>query len=146
GVKGAELEGRFALNERLNLNFAYSYWDAKIIQGDNPGNRPYLVPKQLASTWLDYTFPRSGKIGAVTLGGGLRYLGERYSDDANTMHVPGVFLTNVMARYQINDHNALQLNVNNLFDRKYASSISSDSAAIYYGNRRTILLTLKHSW
>ncbi|MGO7954800.1 TonB-dependent receptor domain-containing protein, partial [Rhizobium ruizarguesonis] len=30
GVRGIELEGKDAINDRLNLTLAYSYWDAEI--------------------------------------------------------------------------------------------------------------------
>lgn len=74
GVRGIELEGKAAINDRVNLTLAYSYWDAEIREDGtdgNIGNRPSRVPRHLASAWLDYTVPGDGKRGDLTLGGGI---------------------------------------------------------------------------
>ncbi len=66
GVRGVELEGKAALNDRVNLTLATdSYWDAEIREdgtGGNVGNRPQRVPRHLASAWLDYTIPGKGTV------------------------------------------------------------------------------------
>lgn len=48
GVRGIELEGKAAINDRVNLTLAYSCWDAEIREdgtGGNIGNRPSREPR-----------------------------------------------------------------------------------------------------
>ncbi|MFT4150000.1 MAG: TonB-dependent siderophore receptor [Paracoccaceae bacterium] len=144
-VKGAEIEGRVAMNDNLNLNFAYAYWDAEIVNGDYPGNRPLLTPKHTASVWADYTFDQ-GSLAGLRIGGGARLLGERYSDDANTVRIGSSVVFDIMASYQIAENTELGVNVSNLFDRQYVASYNFTNTAIYYGDERTIRATLRHSW
>ncbi|MNF14789.1 Ferric-pseudobactin BN7/BN8 receptor precursor [compost metagenome] len=57
-------------------------------------------------------------------------------------------VTDVMAGYQVNQHLDLQLNANNIFDRKYYSSISSSwqYGGDTYGAPRNMMLTAKYSF
>lgn len=144
-VKGAELEGRVALNDQLNLNFAYSYWDAEIINGDNPGNRPLLTPKHTASIWADYAFDQ-GQLQGLRVGGGVRLLGERFSDDANTARIGSSVVYDLMASYKIAENTEVALNVSNLFDRQYVASYNFDNTATFFGDGREVKVTLRHTW
>lgn len=144
-VKGAELEGRLALNDNLNVNFAYSYWDAEIINGDYPGNRPLLTPKHQASVWADFLFDQ-GTLDGLRIGGGMRLLGERYSDDANKVHIGSSVVFDAMASYRLTDATELALNVSNLFDRDYVASYNFDNTATYLGDGRSVKVTLRHTW
>ncbi|QRM57848.1 TonB-dependent siderophore receptor [Sinorhizobium sp. BG8] len=147
GVRGIELEGKAAINSNLNLTVAYSYWDAEILEdgiGGNVGNRPQRVPRHLASAWLDYTIPGEGQRGDLTIGGGVRYIGQTYGDDANTVSVGGYTLVDAAVSYKVTDDVTLAVNATNLFDRKYVAS--SYYGTEYYGDRRKVIGTLKYSW
>ncbi|MDO6966699.1 TonB-dependent siderophore receptor [Rhizobium alvei] len=146
-VRGLELEGKIALNESLNATVAYSYWHGKIVEdgnGGNIGNRPANVPKHIASAWLDYTIEGENSRGDITLGGGARYVGQRYSDSANTISMKSTMVFDIMAKYAITKDVDFQVNVTNLFDKKYQSTCYVSSC--YYGDRRTVLGTLKYTW
>ncbi|WP_040592495.1 TonB-dependent siderophore receptor [Mesorhizobium metallidurans] len=147
GVRGIELEGKAAIAENLNLTLAYSYWDAEILEdgiGGNVGNRPQRVPRHLASAWLDYTLPEEGRRGDLTIGGGLRYIGQTYGDDANTISVGGYALVDAAISYKVTKDVTLALNATNLFDRKYLTT--SYYGTEFYGDRLKVVGTLKHSW
>ncbi|WFU12133.1 TonB-dependent siderophore receptor (plasmid) [Rhizobium sp. CB3090] len=147
GVRGIELEGKAALNDRVNLTLAYSYWDAEIREdgtGGNIGNRPQRVPRHLASAWLDYTIPGEGQRGDLTLGGGVRYIGQTYGDDANTVSVGGYTVFDAAVSYNVTKNAKLAVNATNLFDRKYVAS--SYYGTEYYGDRRKVVGTLKYTW
>ncbi|WP_188825004.1 TonB-dependent siderophore receptor [Brucella endophytica] len=147
GVRGIELEGKAAIADNLNLTLAYSYWDAEIREdgtGGNAGNRPSRVPRHLASAWLDYTIPGEGKRGDLTIGGGVRYIGQTYGDDANTVSIGGYTLVDAAISYKVTKDVTLAVNATNLFDREYIAS--SYYGTEYYGDRRKIVGTLKYSW
>jgi iron complex outermembrane recepter protein len=146
-VRGIELEGKFALAERWSATLAYSYWDAEITDDEIPdviGNRPERVPDHLASAWLSYTLPGDGKRGDLTLGGGVRYVGQSYGDKENTVKVSGYTLVDLSALYKVTENVSLQVTAKNLFDRKYETTCYYGSC--YYGDRRTVLGTLKYTW
>lgn len=146
-VRGLELEGKAALDNNLNLTLAYSYWDGEILEdgvGGNVGNRPSRVPRHIASAWLDYTIPGEGQRGDLTLGGGVRYVGQTYGDDANTTSVPGYTTVDAAISYKVTKDVTLAVNATNLFDRKYIAT--SYYGTEYYGDRRKVVGTLKYSW
>lgn len=144
-VQGAEIEGRLALNDNLNLNFAYSYWDAEIINGDYPGNRPQLTPKHQASVWADYLFDQ-GTLEGLRIGGGARLLGSRFADDANTVRIGSSVVFDAMASYRFAENTEVALNVSNLFDREYVASYNFDNTATFFGDGREVKVTLRHTW
>jgi len=146
-VKGVELEAKVALNEQLNLTAAYSYWHAQIVEdggSGNEGNRPDRVPEHIASLWADYTFPGEGRRGDLTVGGGVRYVGQTFGDAANTDSIDGYVVVDAMAKYEVSDGLTLAVNAKNLFDKRYVSTCYYGTC--YYGDRREVLVTLKRTW
>ncbi|WP_111495025.1 TonB-dependent siderophore receptor [Marinobacter bohaiensis] len=147
GNRGAEFEAKMSLARNTNMTLAYSYWDAEIEEdgiGGNEGNRPSAVPEHLASAWVDHTFPANGARGDVTIGGGVRYVGSTYGDDANTVPVDAYTVADAMVRYQITPKLGLSVNATNLLDEEYV--VTSYYGTNYYGDGRTVLGTLKYAW
>jgi len=147
GVRGIELEGKAAIVDNLKLTLAYSYWNGEIREdgnGGNIGNRPSRVPRNLASAWLDYTIPGEGKRGDLTIGGGVRYIGQTYGDDANTVSVGGYATIDAAVKYKVTKDVSLAINATNLFDRQYVATAYYGTE--YYGDRRTVIGTLKYTW
>lgn len=119
-MRGVEVEGKVALNDRWNMTLAYSYWDAEIKEdgtGGDAGNRPERVPRNTASAWVDYTIPGDGWRGDLTLGGGVRYVGSSYGDSANTVKVDAYTVVDAMASYKVTDNVTFAINAKNLFDK-----------------------------
>ncbi|WP_102224429.1 TonB-dependent siderophore receptor [Acidimangrovimonas sediminis] len=152
-VRGVELEGKTALTDRINLTAAYSWWDAKITadgsygtggSGSNLGNRPALVPTQVASLWADYTLPGNARRGDMTFGLGVRFVGTSYADDANTLRNKAHTVVDALYRYGLTQNVDLSVNVSNLFDKKYIATTYGGME--YYGPRRSISATVRYSW
>ena len=57
-------------------------------------------------------------------------------------------VTDLMAGYRVNQHLDLQLNANNIFDRRYYLSISEsvDYGGDTYGAPRNMMVTAKYSF
>lgn len=145
--RGLELEGKMSLGEQTNMTVAYTFLDAEIkddATAANIGNRPANVPKHQASAWLDYTIPGQGALGDLTLGGGVRFVGERQRNDGNTETLPSNSVFDAAINYAVTDDVSLSVNATNLLDREYVSSNTFGSR--YYGEGRTVLATLKYSW
>ncbi|WAP70631.1 TonB-dependent siderophore receptor [Jiella pelagia] len=147
-VRGVELEGKMALDERMNLTLAYSYWDAEIKEDvlGNTGNRPQLVPEHIASIWADYTIPGEGMIGDLTLGAGLRYFGPSYADDANTIDLDSRTTVDAALTYKVTESATLQVNATNIFDKRTVAHVDTFSDTAYYNDGRTVRGTLRYTW
>ena len=76
-------------------------------------------PTLTASLGLEYTIP-DGHLQGLTIGGGVRYLGESWADTANTTKVPATALFDANLRYERDDW-SVALNVSNIFDASYVS-------------------------
>ncbi|TYC53044.1 TonB-dependent siderophore receptor [Rhodobacterales bacterium] len=148
-VRGLEFEGRMELMDGLNMTLAYSYWDPEILQdgaSGNEGNRPQLVPNNIASAWVDYTIPGQWKMNDLTIGAGIRYVGETFTDNENTIKLDGRTLVDAAISYDVFENATLQLNATNIFDERYISSVDTFSNTAYYGDGRVIKGTFRYTW
>lgn len=144
--RGFELEAVGSLAEGFNFLGSYSYLDQKITKDTDPtliGNRPPLAPDQLFSASLDYTVTR-GTVAGLGLGLGVRYVGSRAGDNANTIEVPSYTLVDASARYMWRDVE-FQLSATNLLDKTYVAVCTSPSYC-NYGFARRILATVRYHW
>ncbi|MFB2552832.1 TonB-dependent siderophore receptor [Ensifer soli] len=143
---GVELEGKVHLDAHWTLLASYTYNHLEITKDLNPllvGNRPFLIPEHQASLWAEYKVT-DGALEGVSLGGGLRYQGESYADNANTKTVPGALVTDAAIRYEKNGWQG-SLNVANLFDKDYVKGCQG-LFTCGYGDQRTVTLKLSKSW
>lgn len=143
--RGFELEAVGQITPNLKLIGAYTWYDIEIEEG-NPfevGNRPVATPDNFGSLWVDYTF-LSGTLEGVSLGGGVRYVGDSYADGANTLKVSDSVVADAAIRYERNNFEAA-LNVSNIFDERFVDSCNSASSC-FYGEGREANLTLKFKW
>jgi iron complex outermembrane receptor protein len=150
--RGIELSGVASVSNELNVMGSYTYLDAKVTKSnsDDLGKTPIYIPNYTASFWADYTF-QSGRAAGFGLGGGIRYVGLSYGDSTNRFKVPAFTVFDARMQYDFSKRfeslKGWQASVNlmNLFDNKYVSGCSSYAFCIY-GQRRTILGTLKYQW
>ncbi|SEN46878.1 iron complex outermembrane recepter protein [Sphingomonas gellani] len=90
------------------------------------GNTPPDVPEMLANLWLRWDATRLLQARA-----GLRYVGRRYSDNANRFRVPAYATVDATLSYALTPRLALDVHAYNLFDRNYALNT--------YGNQQWVL-------
>ncbi|HEU4853686.1 MAG TPA: TonB-dependent siderophore receptor, partial [Nitrosospira sp.] len=147
--RGAELEARTEVFRGLNLIGAFSYVDVKVTESPEgfEGKMPIRVPNLLTSGWLDYNLGtlNADWLKGFFIGGGVRYVGRVFNDQANTSVTPSFTLFDAVLRY---DHGPWQfiINANNIFDEKYyaANNVTPGSGGSFYlGSRRTVVGTLK---
>ncbi|MFH5925579.1 TonB-dependent siderophore receptor [Roseomonas xinghualingensis] len=151
--RGIEVDARASLNDNLDLIGAYSYIDAEVTKSNNPGvtgNRVPQVPQHMASGWANYSF-REGPLRGLQIGGGVRYVGSTYGDEANSFKVDSVTLFDASIRYDVGARfeqaRGLELAVNaqNIADMDYVASCSSLTAC-YYGTGRLVLGSVRVRW
>lgn len=142
-VRGLELEGVVSLTEGLDLRAAYTYTDAEIGEGNDNGKRVENVPRNAASLWVNYTFQEDTALEGLGVGGGVRYVGQRYGNSANTFDLDGVTLFDAALTYRKENWKG-SLNFQNIGDEKYVASCSSFGC--YYGDGRTVIGKLSYTW
>ncbi|MCU7844916.1 MAG: TonB-dependent receptor [Candidatus Thiodiazotropha sp. (ex Monitilora ramsayi)] len=155
--KGVEISGRYNLTNRFWTEAGFAYSDYTFeefielvragpvqIPHDRSGNRLPFVPRQQYSLGLGYSHPSGFK--AVVRSNSW---GSYYMDNANTEKYEGYeFLTNLMLGYFTGPH-SLQLNVSNLFDKRYATEVkkSTNGDKTYSaGAPRTAMLSYAYSF
>ena len=139
--RGIEAEANVDLGFGLSAIAAYTYLDAEITSSNDgdEGNRPSLVPENQASLWANYAVP-SGVLEGFSVGAGVRYIGQTYGDNANTIDVKGYTLVDAAIRYQRQGW-GLALNASNLFDKDYDATCYEGGGCLY-GDGRNVTATL----
>ena len=101
------------------------------------------MPEHLASLWLDYAF--AGRLEGLKLGGGVRYVGESWGDNANSRKVDDYILADVSVSYAWDDYR-VSLGVTNLFDKDYAATCETVSYGCISGEGRELTLALSRKF
>jgi iron complex outermembrane recepter protein len=143
-VRGIELSGVADLGSGLSLTAAYTYMDGKITDSDQgyAGNRAANVPHNMASLWLDKTL-QTGPLKGLGFGGGIRYIGSQFGDQANTLKLASTTLVDAALHYDI-PHWRFSVNAQNLFDRIYVNCQGDTYCS--YGLRRSVIGRATYQW
>jgi iron complex outermembrane receptor protein len=157
--KGVELSGKATLSPGLDMIAAYSHTEIVVtkstqVVGGIPvqGKVPVGAPSNTASLWLDYTL-QSGPLAGFGGGGGVRYVGESFGDNINSvaMIVPAYTLGDAALHYDLAGLSPqlkgwkLAVNMTNIFDKTYVSACAS-AIQCFYGNGRSTLGTVRYQW
>ena len=100
-------------------------------------------PDLTASLWTSYT------LGDFTLGGGARYVAEQKRvvtvgtdlSMQNMPNIPSYWVADMMAAYKLSKQVNLRLNVYNLFDEEYISTLNNSGARMVLGAPRSAMLS-----
>jgi iron complex outermembrane receptor protein len=143
-VKGAELEA-LANVEDVTIRGALTYLEAQVTRATGTtelGKSPTRIPTLTASLGVDYNF--TDNLDGLTVGAGVRFLGDSWADEANTTKVPATALFDVSLRYERDDW-SVALSVSNIFDTSYVSGCNGLNSC-GYGAGRTATVSLKKTW
>ncbi len=144
-VQGVELGLVGSVTPDLSVSVGYSHMDSRILRAAPAGQGGVLVfsPKNTFTSWLTYKLPLG-----FTVGGGMRYAdtSARSSNTAaptsNLLQAPSYWVDDAMASYDITKNWQLQLNVYNLFDKKYMQSLNNGGSRYTPGAERNGLVSL----
>lgn len=136
-VDGFELGVNGNITDKWALSAGYTYLDSELVDDGtdlNDGNQVQNVAKNSATLWTTYqVMPQ------LTLGAGAVAMDKVYGNAANTKFVPGYVRYDAMARYNVNKNVDLQLNVNNLTDKRYFTKAYSNHYATEAEGRSAVL-------
>ena len=105
------------------------------------GNRPVDVPRRTANLWLNKNLSDDLKAGA-----GVRYVDARYADMANRNELPSYTVVDATLSWQALHNTTLGLQLNNLFDRRYAQSQYNDGQQWILGEPRSFFVTADYTF
>ncbi|GHC92985.1 ligand-gated channel [Pseudorhodoferax aquiterrae] len=142
-ARGVEWDVAGRVTHQLSLIGSYAYTDTKVLSDPAyQGTQLPNVARHTASLWARYTLNDQWLAGA-----GVFAQGQRQGDSANSFQMPGYARVDAMVAYRFEFAAAkasLQLNVDNLFGRKYyASSHQYAQDWIKLGSPRMAKLTLR---
>lgn len=105
------------------LNAQYDHFEERVSGGpvSRSGNRPTNVPEKSANLWLKWD-----ATARITAQGGLRYVGDRFIDTANTIRTPAYTVVDANLRWAVTDGLAVDARIFNLFDQLYATTFVSN--------------------
>ena len=146
-VDGIELGLNGNITDKWAVSAGYTYLDSESTKngvscrGTNctdqtiyNGNQMPNVAKNSATLWTTYqVMPQ------LTLGAGAIAMDKVYGDLANTKYVNGYVRYDAMARYNVNKNVDLQLNVNNLSDKRYFTKAYASHYATEAEGRSAVL-------
>ncbi|MBV7537514.1 TonB-dependent receptor [Duganella sp. sic0402] len=138
----AEISGELA--KRWNIFAGYTFNRTKYLEDVNSGGLSFnsFTPKHMLRLWT--TYQPQGALHDFTFGGGVNSQSASYRMIGTlTADVSGRAVWNSMIKYQINPRWSASLNFNNMFDKRYYSTLSSFVNANYYGDPRNVTLTLR---
>jgi len=90
---------------------------AELVSGaavSRQGNLPPNTPERLAGAWATYR-----PLASWSVGGGARYVGRRFSDNANTLEIPSYVVADAFVSYRWREGADLSVRVRNLFDEQW---------------------------
>lgn len=127
--RGFEATGDVKVSEHLTISANLAYTDAKyrsfsfvdgagaLVQAS--GNRIPNSPKWLGNLWASYTqvfdLP-------IDVGGGLKHVGDRAGNDANTLKLSRYTTANAYVTYRLTPNVAVSARVENLTDKAFAQA------------------------
>ncbi len=147
-AQGFEAEISGEVIERLQLLAGYTYTQTKTLDDIdaslNGGSFNSYVPRHVLRLWGDYAL--GGALERFSVGAGVN----AQSDNFRVSPVSGEKITqagyavwNGRVGYRIDDTWSVALNGNNLFDKRYYTTIGTESFGNYYGEPRNFTATVK---
>jgi outer membrane receptor for ferric coprogen and ferric-rhodotorulic acid len=140
--RGYELELQGEPMPGWSVSVGWTQFSAKDAAGQDVNTSH---PRKILRLFSSYRLP--GAWSGLTLGGGVNWEGVNYTIGTNPagnperLEQPAYALVNLMARYDITPAWSAQLNVDNVFDKKYHSQIGFyDQLA--FGAPRNVTLSL----
>lgn len=147
---GFEVEVSGEVLPGWNIQAGYAHFN---LVGPDGEKLNTSLPRDTFNLFTTYAF--AGALRNLTVGGGVRWQGDSRAtvwgadgSGASVQRRADVFsyaLVNLMARYAFTRQTAVQLNINNLLDKKYYSQVNFYSTR-NYGDPRNFTVTLSHKF
>ncbi|MEJ9852232.1 TonB-dependent receptor [Escherichia coli] len=141
-VKGLDVNIEGNVTDDWSVFGGYSRLDTKITKTTNPsevGKKIPLAPGQTSSLWTTYKITN-----LLSIGAGVVYTGKIYTNTSNSASVPSYTTINAMAKYDVNKRTKLQVNINNISNKKYYDTLYPSFAN--FGPGRQIIANVEYEF
>lgn len=147
-VEGIELGAIGQLSKDWQISAGLATMKTKVKAGSTGNNAAGAAarwsPELTATLWSSYAVNS-----ALTIGGGVRYVSKqkRVVDPAanlavsNMPTIPSYWVADAMVDYKVSKNVSLRLNVYNLFDEDYISTMNNSGARVTLGAPRSAMLS-----
>lgn len=146
--RGVDIEINGAITPVWNVSLGYTYAISKYMRGEQSGQTfAGDTPRHLLKVSIDYRLPDQWN--KLRVGGSIYAQSGIYESSSPGEAQPyriqqaPYTLVGLHAVYDVNKNLALQLNVDNLFDRTYYQTVGNDNYWNFFGQPRTIRLALR---
>ena len=140
--QGVEVGLSGQLTDNINMAFGYTQFSLKDLK--NGGAARTYNPNQTINLLATYTVPALPKL---KVGAGFQWQDNIKLYDSNlnsTITQDDYALINLMASYEVNKHVSLQVNGNNITDKKYLNSFPDGQA--FYGEPANYTMSVKFKY
>ena len=144
-VDGFEVSLNGKITNKWEVSTGYSYLDSEITKAAynaiaQEGKPLPFVAKNSATLWSTYrVMPK------LTLGAGAEYRDQVFVNTTAPKYLPTYTIYNAMAKYDVNRNVNVQLNVNNISDKRYFTSAHAAHYA-FEGNGRNAVLAINFKY
>ncbi|KQE91450.1 TonB-dependent receptor [Acinetobacter lactucae] len=144
-VDGFEISLNGKITDKWDVSTGYSYLDSEITDAAynavaQEGKPLPFVAKNSATLWSTYrVMPQ------LTLGAGVEYRDQVFVNTTAPKYLPTYTIYNAMAKYDVNKNVNLQLNINNISDKRYFTSAHAAHYA-FEGNGRNAVLAINFKY
>ncbi|UTY59431.1 TonB-dependent siderophore receptor [Massilia sp. erpn] len=147
-TKGYEFELSGELAPGWSASLGWSQFDSEDANGKDINT---AHPHKMLKAYTKYRLP--GAWSKLAIGGGVNWEGRSYAEfidprNGKPLQVgqDSYAVASLMAHYQFSPQLSLQVNVNNLFDKKYYANQIDTFKNITFGAPRNVLATLKYKF
>ena len=137
-TEGAELEVSGELADGWNVVGGYTY-----TLSHDKDNKRVMQRIPLNTVKAFTTYRMRGALEKLTIGGGVTWQTRSGWEGGEYPFQQAYGVVRAMARYDVNKHMTLSLNINNLFDKRYYSALLDNGI---YGEPRNFMLSMKYKF
>ncbi len=148
----AEIDGQ--LSPGWTLQAGYTYVDTDYLRDRTATGAPSanegqplstFTPHHMVKLWTHYLLPVPGR--KIGIGGGINWQSSFYVQQGTIrMTQPAYAIVSARIDYAITPKISLGVNASNLFDKRYFASIGGTTWNNWYGEPRSVLVTLRASY
>jgi catecholate siderophore receptor len=139
-AKGVEVGLAGSLTDRWHVMGAYAWQDGEILAGADRGKRLAQLPENTFSLWNRFDLTERWGVGF-----GAQYRDEIFAQVTNLVTLKSYTRYDAAVFFDPSEQLSLQLNVENLFDKKYAVSANSDNN-ITPGSPRAATVSVRYNF
>lgn len=141
-VNGIELTYTGKLTNEWKVYGGYTYMESEVVKttkAEDKGNHMPSTPRNNLMVWSTYDLTPD-----FTLGAGATFVDSQYGNVANSVEIPSYWRYDAMATYRLSKNVDLQLNVQNLTDKRYFDQVFQTHYAHVAAGRTALLTTSFH--